>query len=156
MSKKVLGIFKARRFVFSIPPYVSELLLFSQDRVVVIRRVSKPSFLAASPHTEKSAILAEFLKTMDVGNILRSDKHNFAIPNSEITKVELKKSYIDMDTWLDFSILTSKQRYKWNALNLPQKKDAELRDYEGILRPIFGDRLAVRSAAEMKQPLDWP
>ncbi len=94
---------------------------------------------------------------------MKSDKHNFDIPNSEITKVELKKSWGGQDAvypqgalrerntvkskksleWVDLSIITGEKKYKCNALDIPKRKDVKFEDYENILRRVFGDKLSV-------------
>jgi len=155
VSEKALGILRARRFVFSIPPYVHELLLFTPQRVIVARK-SKLPYFAAGPHTDVSDILEELVRTMDIEGVLRSDKHNFVVFNSEIRKVELKASHSGMDIWIDLNITTREKKYKWHDLNIPQKKDAKLEDYEDMLRSAFGDKLSVRFATEMREMLDWP
>lgn len=154
MSEKVLGILKARRFVFSIPPYVREFLLFTSDRVIVARKSTKLPYFAAGAHAEVDDVFIELLKTVEAEDILRSNKHNFAVSNSEITKVELKASHSDMDVWIDLKITTSEKKHKWNDLGIPQKRYAKLEDYEDMLRSTFGDKLSVRLATEMREPLD--
>ena len=154
MSEKVLGILKARRFVFSIPPYVREFLLFTPERVIVARQSTRPPYFATGAHAEVDDVWVELLKTIDVGDILRSKKHNFAVSNSEITKVELKASHSSVDVWIDFNIITRERKYRWNDLGIPQKRYAKLEDYEDMLRSTFGDKLSVRLATEMREPLD--
>jgi len=155
VREKVLGILKARRFVFSIPPYVQESLIFTPERVIVARKSTRLPYFTAGAHTDISDILEDLLKTMDIESILRSDKHNFAIFNSEIRKVELKASHSDMDVWIDLNIITSEKKYKWHDLGIHQRKGTRLEDYEEMLRSAFGDKLFVRLATEMREPLDW-
>lgn len=165
MSEKVLGILRAKRWVFSIRPYVSEFLLFTLDRLIVVRQSAKlPYYTLGATHTDATGILAELLKTVKVEEILKSDKHNFAIPNSEITKIELTKSCGEADAvyprgytgsnidklrwslkWINLDVITSRKKYKWNDLDIPEKKDVELEDYENMLRPVFDDKLSVKT-----------
>lgn len=105
-------------------------------------------------HADISDIIQEPLKTMDIEGILRSDKHNFAIFNSEITKVELQTSHWGMDAWIGLSIITSETKYTWHDLGIPQKKDARLEVYEDMSRSAFGDRLSVRLATDMTGSTD--
>ena len=176
MREKVLGILRAKRSVFSIPPYVHEFLLFTPKRVVVVRQSTKLfPYLTAGAHAGVSDMLGELLKTMKVEDALRSDKHNFAISISEITKVELTKwvmprGFFEMEVyphgatgsdvvklekshgWIELSIITSKKKYSWKDLEIPQKKPTEFEDCQKMLRPIFGDKLSVRLAREREEP----
>jgi hypothetical protein len=176
MSGKVLGILRAKRSVFSIPPYVHEFLLFTPERVVVVRQSAKLfPYPTAGAYANVSDMLVELLKTMKIEDVLRSDKHNFAISISEITKVELTKWVIprgffemevyprgatgsDVDKlekshgWIELSIITSKKKYQWKDLEIPKKKPVEFEDYRNMLRPIFGDKLSVRLAREREEP----
>ena len=176
MSGKVLGILRAKRSVFSIPPTVHEFLLFTPERVVVARKsTGLYPYPTAGVHANVSDLLVEFLKTMNVEDVLRSDKRNFAILHSEITKVELTKWVIprgffemevyprgatgsDVDKlekshgWIELSIITSEKKYQWKDLEIPEKKPTEFEDCQNMLRPVFGDKLSVRLAREREEP----
>ena len=176
MSGKVLGILRAKRSVFSIPPTVHEFLLFTRERVVVVRQSTKLfPYPTAGTHTNVSDMFVEFLKTMKVEDVLRSAKHNFAIPHSEITKVELTKwviprGFFEMEVyprgatgsdvvklekshgWVELSIITSEKKYQWKDLEIPKKKPIEFEDCQNMLRPVFGDKLSVRLAREREEP----
>ena len=176
MSGKVLGILRAKRSVFSIPPYVHEFLLFTPERVIVVRQSTKLfPYLTVGAHADASDMFVEFLKTMKVEDVLRSDKRNFAIPHSEITKVELTKwvvprGFFEMEVyprgatgsdvvklekshgWIELSIITSKKKYQWKDLEIPEKKHVEFEDCQNMPRPVFGDKLSVRLAREREEP----
>ena len=176
MREKGLGILRAKRSVFSIPPYVHEFLLFTPERVVVVRQSTKLfPYLTAGAHADVSDMLGELLKTMKMEDVLRADKHNFAISLSEITKVELTKwviprGFFEMEVyprgatgsdvvklekshgWIELSIITSEKKYQWKDLEIPKKKVMEFEDYRNMLRPIFGDKLSVRLAREREEP----
>jgi len=176
VSGKVSGILRAKRSVFSIPPTVHEFLLFTPERVVVARKsTGLYPYPTAGVHANVSDLLVEFLKTMKVEDVLRSDKRNFAIPLSEIKKVELTKWVIprgffemevyprgatgsDVDKlekshgWVELSIITSEKKYQWKDLEIPEKKPTEFGDCQNMLRPIFGDKLSVRLAREREEP----
>jgi hypothetical protein len=85
-------------------------------------------------------------KTLD--ELFDADERNFAIPYSEITKVELEKKW--NGTKLD--IITNKKKHKWNvhgiipekSPNFPLHRSWKLEDYENMLRPVFGDKLSVK------------
>ena len=175
MSGKVLGILRAKRSVFSIPPYVHEFLLFTPERVVVVRQSTKLLPYPTAGVHNVIGMLVEFLKTMRIEEILRSDKHNFAIANSEIKKVELTKwviprGFFEMEVyprgatgsdvvklekshgWIEFSIITSEKKYQWKDLEIPGKRSTDFEDCENMLRPIFRDKLSVRLAREREEP----
>ncbi len=91
----------------------------------------------------------ESISPFHLSSILRTEGRahacNFAIPNSEVAKVELKSR-------MRLNIKTSKKEHKWyggglsRGLVLPER-EGKLQypeDYENILRPIFGDRLIVK------------
>lgn len=161
MSEKLLGIIKAKRSVFSVPPRVGEFLLFAPERVVVARQSTR---------------LLPYLKTMEVEAIFRAGKHNFALPHSEIRKVVLKKwvsprGFFEMEVyprgstasdvvdlekswgWIELDIITSEKKYMWSDLEMPENESAEFEDYENMLRSVFGDKLSVRLAREREDPL---
>ena len=48
-------------------------------------------YLAAGANANVDVFLIELLKTLRVEDLLRADKHSFAIPHSEIRKVILEK-----------------------------------------------------------------
>jgi len=176
MRGKVLGILRAKRSVFSIPPYVHEFLLFTPKRVVVVRQSTKLfPYRTAGAHANVNDMFVDFLKTMKVEDVLRSDKRNFAILHSEITKVELTKwvlprGFFETEVyprgatgsdvvklekshgWIELSIITSKKKYTWKDVEIPKKKSVEFEDCQNMLRPVFGDKLSVRLAREREEP----
>jgi len=176
MSGKVLGILRAKRSVFSIPPYVHEFLLFTPEEVIVVRQSTKLfPYLTVGAYADVSDMFVELLKTMNVEDVLRSDKHNFAISLSEIKKVELTKwviprGFFEMEVYprgatgsdvvklekshggIELSIITSEKKYQWKNLEIPKKKHVEFEDCENMLRPVFGDKLSVRLAREREEP----
>lgn len=101
----------------------------------------------------------ERLKFSKVEDILQDNNHNFAIPNSEITKVELKKLYLPFTKKLrgaQIVIVTNKEKFKWGVssptlicASVSTKIDEEevprlVEDCENILRRVFGDKLSVK------------
>ena len=176
MSGKVLGILRAKRSVFSIPPTVHEFLLFTPERVIVVRQSTKLfPYLTVGAQANVSDTFVGLLETMKVEDILKSDKHNFAILHSEIAKVELTKwviprGFFEMEVyprgatgsdvvklekshgWIELSIITSKKKYTWKDVEIPKKKLVEFEDCQNMLRPVFGDKLSVRLAREREEP----
>jgi len=98
---------------------------------------------------------SEKLLKADLKEVLKADKIDSVIHNSEIREVELEESELEA---VRLSIITSKEKgkssdeiyekHRWNLTGLiPEKKVVILEDYENILRPNFGDKLSVRTHA---------
>ena len=67
MSGKVLGILRAKRSVFSIPPTVHEFLLFTPERVIVVRQSTKLfPYLTVGSQANVSDTFVGLLETMKV------------------------------------------------------------------------------------------
>jgi hypothetical protein len=179
LSEKILAIQRVNRTAL-FGRTIGEILFFTRDRVIIARTEGEGSgigvlFGAVGAPTE-AAIAARKKKKKDFfeiakegkffelhpEDILKSNKHNYAILNSEITKVERKGR-------LRFHIKTSKKTHKWYAgivisdemmakgdnpcMTAEEMRDRDsrkrfeakhLEDYEKVLRPIFGDRLLVK------------
>ena len=145
-QKEVLGIIRGGRWTFA-RHMVFEDLFFTPDRVFVARvATGAPWYAPTEIDIAKSLYNVSYkLKKSEkgylelpLGDVLKADKNNYAISNSEIIKVELKKfgrgSFIN--------ITTNKKTQKWFTLGLiPEKKDVKLEDYENILRQAFPDKL---------------
>jgi hypothetical protein len=78
-------------------------------------------------------------RELSLEDILKADKNNYAISNSDITEVELKKLW----RGTHIQIKTSKKygKTKWDVEG--SWKDVGEK-YDNMLRPIFGDRLSVK------------
>lgn len=165
MSEKVLGIVKVARpywgwNIFEWSSFIHEQLVFTSDRVLVIRKWSEymgggvgatdvidgltgVAFDAIKTSESKRRMLERERHVRTLEELLRADKHNFAIPNSEIRKIELKSRF-------RFHITTNKEKHKWYASPHPYsttEKGKEIKypaDYENMLRPTFGDKLSVK------------
>jgi hypothetical protein len=87
------------------------------------------------------------VRKISAEDILKADKNNYAIPYSEITKVELKKNH----GIVSFQIQTKEKKRNWYALGIHEKDGAEdkdviklqLFDFEKRLRPILGGKLSI-------------
>ena len=92
---------------------------------------------------KKAKKKAEEYRESSMEDVLKADKNNYAIPDSDITKVELKK-YV---RGTKLNIKTSKKygKTKWYAGGA--WKDVGEK-YENMLRPIFGDKLSVKKQNE--------
>jgi hypothetical protein len=85
------------------------------------------------------------LSTKSIDDILKADKHNYFIPNSEINEVILKKKLGS----IKIRINSKNKQVEWTAMGFSatkpngEKQDLKHRieDYEITLRPIFGEKL---------------
>lgn len=127
---------------------ISEILFFTSARTIVARAGSGGigMMFGAVGATAEAVITARKVKKIEkehhkfsVEDILKADKNNYGIPNSEIEKVELKK----FGRGAKLHIKTRKKygKTKWYARGA--WKDVGEK-YENMLRPIFGDRLSVK------------
>lgn len=176
MSEKVLGCIRVMRLTISFRHQaIHEALVITPNRVFVTRLGEEPqSGWAGGPYNgdigglidavidgllvsseqdkanRKRKELEELAK-VDLEKFLKIDKHNYVIPNSEITKVELKKGWIG----IKISLITNKRKFKGYAKTLgfsspyttgttAPEKGVKLEDFENVLRPVFGDRLSVK------------
>ena len=128
MSKEVLDILKVTRW--KVYDKLHELLFITPDRVLVARLAN--SHMATGTITNFGDIIGELVLS-------------FAIPNSEITKVELKKRP-SAHLMIDLNIITDKKKCKWlfHSPDIEKKKDVEFESYENMFRSVFGDKLSVK------------
>lgn len=84
---------------------------------------------------------AKEYRELSLEEVLKANKNNYAIPNSDITEVVLKKLW----RGAQIEIKTSKKYGKtlWGVDVVGSWKDVGEK-YENMLRPIFGDRLVVK------------
>jgi len=88
-------------------------------------------------------------KKLSLDEIIESDKKSMTIPIAEVKKVELKQAR----TGIKLEVV-GKKKYGFNAksiglANRPSVRTTGpegfgLEDFENILRPVFGDKLAVK------------
>jgi hypothetical protein len=74
---------------------------------------------------------------------LKANENNYVIPNTDIQKIEIKKKN-------NFQIITNKNKYKWYIIptEIGWTKSSlkeDIRKLEILLRPIFGDKLYVKT-----------
>jgi hypothetical protein len=88
---------------------------------------------------------------------LKADEKKFAIPNSEIEKVRLKKYGLGAI----INITTSEKKYKWYARGIPIKKGAKIEYTRTYCGQFFQTNclfqkswLQIQSVAERKEGLD--
>ena len=73
---------------------------------------------------------------------LASIVDNLVIPNSKITKAELRKGLLGGKS---IKIITNHSELKYALVGLNnRKKGVKFEDYESVLRPVFGDKLSVK------------
>lgn len=163
MSEKVLGIIRVMRlpphpFARQTTPVYDDLFLTS-DRVIVARvtgggyttikeevisiflggtGITSDIIISAKKAEKESreALEKEHLE-LPLEDVLKADKHNFAIPKSDITKVELKSR---MRAKV-INIITNKKKHNWYLF---LKKGVKLEDYENIIRQAFPNKLSVK------------
>ena len=164
MSEKVLGAFWVMRYSF--PRWVLEVLAITPDRVIAVR--PKGGKGAAFGQAIGGLVGAGIAIAADkkerkkeqptLEQLLETGKKSFSTPNSEITKVELKKGRAG----LRFNIF-GKQKFKcyFKGFDLSKRPsalttglvvdkseledfNAKLGDFENVLQQVFGDRLSVK------------
>lgn len=172
MSKEISRIIEVIRTSF-LRATIYETLFFTPSRVIVARICvtgAEPVFtdhwytliggiilqLLTSKHKERRAKeRKEKYPKLPPEDILKDDKHNYAISNSEITKVELLYSPRTggKPRPREIEITTGKKKRKWSI----RPSTDPLEDYENILRPIFGDKFyTTDQPIKVKKPvLTW-
>ena len=135
-------------------------MIVTQDRVIVARRSSPYlnmsgawtigvggvigialDVLEAKKKKNRERHEAKEYRELSLEEVLKANKNNYAIPNSDITEVVLKKLW----RGVQIQIKTSKKYGKtlWGVDVVGSWKDVGEK-YENMLRPIFGDRLSVK------------
>ena len=168
MSEKALGVLQVKKYSLLkslrhlCSVYLHDKLIISSDRVLVIRGWEEHMGGGAGGDTGVSAIFTSIFDHISAESrttkskrkmrererqadtleeLLKTNKHNFALRNSEITEIRLKKGWIG----IKLEIITSKKKYKWGIEGLNnQKKGLKLEDFENMLRPVFEDKLSVK------------
>lgn len=147
MSEKLLCVIEANRPAFA--RTIRETLFFTSDRILVAKTSASAGvmFGALGAIYDSRATVKKSKEMLDLQleDVLKAHKDNYAISNSEVTKVELKSR-------MRLNIKTNRKEHKWyggglsRGLVLPEK-EGKLQypeDYENTLRPIFGERLLVK------------
>ena len=152
MSEEVLGVQPLQRPALA--RTITETLLITPDRMVVARTSGGKGgaiggLLGGAIGGAVGGVLqardakkkTEQYSQISLESILKADKNNYAIPNAEIQKIEIKSRN-------RFHITTTKEQHKWYLS--PKEMGwttssikEDIKNLENILRPIFGDRLSV-------------
>ena len=154
MSEKVLGAIWVMRYRF--PRWVLEILAVTSDRVIVARpKGGKGVALAQAVGGVVGGAVALAMDKKErkkeqptLEELLEIDKKSFSIPNSEITKVELKKALAG----LKLNII-GKRKFKCYAKGVDLSRrpssattaaEANFEEFENILQQAFPDKLSVK------------
>lgn len=140
LSEEVLGIMRVFRSGWS--GTIHEELFLTTDRVIVARSGKGGELfgaIGAAVQWFRGRKKGEKLEKLILEDVLKADKNNFAIPNSEIREVKLKK----FGRGAKIHILTNKKKHEWYAGGIPDKEKVKLEDYESILQRAFPEKLSV-------------
>jgi hypothetical protein len=148
MSEKVLRTISVARLVWHRFGTFYEVLCFTADAVVVARTACYTAFPRGFIYIRDYGALEyygvkkneEKIIELSAEEILKIDKNNFVIPNSEIKKVELR---ILGFARAKINVTTNEKKYEWFVRGIPSEKSAKIEDYERILRSFFLDKLSV-------------
>jgi hypothetical protein len=148
MNEEVLGSVKVSRITHMGYGSVREILYFTTDRMVVARiSGGKGGVLFGAvggaiegvQQQKEAEKKGEQYNKLSLEDILKADKNNYAVPNSEIIEVELKKDW----RAISLNIKTTKKygETKWHIEGLWNDAGEE---YGNMLRPIFAEKLIVK------------
>jgi len=145
MSEEVLGVQPLERPALA--RRITETLFVTPDRIVVAR--TSGGLLGSAiggavgrvMQAQEAKKKTEQYSQISLESILKADKNNYAIPNADIQKIEIKSRN-------RFHITTTKEQHKWylspkeTGWTTSSIKE-DIKNLESILRPIFGDKLSV-------------
>jgi len=106
-----------------------EGLCFAKDRLVVARQEKD------TPETYLA------LESVSVGETLKANKNNFAIPYEDVEKVELNKTL----RTIQLKVTAGKTKYAWSVKHMPHNEFLSVDDVKRVLQPIFDWKLDVPS-----------
>ena len=158
MSEKILGVLQVTKTVYGLydrTHIAHKELIITSDRILVIRKweqyfgpPASDIFDALSSSADRKT--AESKREMrererqakTLEELARNVVDNLVIPNSKITKVELRKGLLGGKS---IKIITNHSELKYAIVGLNnRKKGVKFEDYESVLRPVFGDKLSVK------------
>jgi hypothetical protein len=154
MSEEVMNIVWLMRYRF--PNWVLEVMAITPNAVIIAKlKESKASILVQWNASLVGARVSYILdkkaekKKLSLDEVIESDKKKVTIPIAEVKKVELKKAFNGIKLEV-----VGKKKYGFYAKsigldNRPSVSSTApegfgLEDFEKILRPFFGDTLAVK------------
>ena len=114
-------------------------LHFTSNRVIVAKLGGQALSMAfgvfgALAESRMRAKKKEQLKKLSPESILTADKKNFAIPYTEVTKVEMSKGFLGGK--VKITVGAKKHQFKLS-------KPKEFQSYVNVLQPILSDKLSV-------------
>ena len=150
MAEKILGVIRLRAGVRA-----PTALFFSSNRLIVAKTVGgKWRFALASfgvwgedAADSRAKQKAEKLRELSPESILKADKNNFAIPYSDITKVEMKKGGRMRGSKL--KVFTDTKKYDFRIFSkralagFVYREHKEIEDQVNLVRSVLSDRLSV-------------
>lgn len=153
MSEKVLGAINV--WGSGLFGMKHQTLFFTEKRIVVAKRGgglagtlgifggAVTAVAGAAYDSHRAGKKGEELVELSVESILKADKKNFAIDNSELVKVELKK--------LAMKVETKKKKYKFIAEGIPGMKPKSrwkgipVEEYVNVLKQcISPEKLVIK------------
>lgn len=152
MGEEVLGVQPLQRPALA--RTITETLFITPDRIVVARTSGGKGgviggLLGGAIGGAVGGVMqardakkkTEQYSQISLESILKADKNNYAIPNTDVEKIEIKSRN-------RFHITTTKEQHKWylspkEAGWTTSSIKEDIKNLENILRPIFGDRLSV-------------
>ena len=145
-TSEVLGIVNVQRHEYWSGTSYFEALVLTRDRVIVVRNGVSGGILlykqgSATLALGGARVLTKRLIGRSPEELLNTSKDNYAIPMSEIERVELKN--IAWGTYIN--IITRGKKRRWTANGLAGQEKTRFSEYEEVFRPVFADKLTVSS-----------
>jgi hypothetical protein len=142
MGEEILGTIYAGKQKFS---GVDQFLLcFTPKRIIVAKAGGSGlgtavafGGIGAAVRMRAASKRARDLKKLSVESLMKTDKANFEIPYSDITKVEMKKG--GMMTASVLRVSTLKDEYKFNPV---EKKLFD--EQVNLVRSVLSDKLSIK------------
>jgi hypothetical protein len=143
MDSKALGVITGSRYVRI--TQVFEALYFAKDKVIVAglalgfhlgAKSKLEPMIAWSIAREQKDVIGD--KSEEV--VLSGDKNNFAIPYSEVEKVEIKKYGAAALLY----IFTKEKKYKWAVNGVSGKQQVKVDEIFYFLQPIFQEKVEIK------------
>jgi len=123
----------------------SEDLFFTLDKLIVAKIFSIPSFTrwgfwSYTADAFYRGVKAGDLSKLPPDEILKSDKHNFAISYDEIGRFEIRKKAFPIGAWkITIETSTDKHAFDWNL-----GVGRDVRKHTSFLVPLLSDKLTIR------------
>jgi hypothetical protein len=143
ITSEVLGIANVQRQEWLTGVSYFEALVLTKDRVIVVRNGEGGGVLMYGSSTTlgrgRARVQTKRLIGRSPEELLNASEDNYAIPVSEIERVELKKFW----GGAFINIITREKKRRWGADGLAGQEKTRFSEYEEVFRPVFPDRLTV-------------